>query len=46
MASVLMPDPDRSAWDNLQWCRRLETFGENDAALFASGPCGEVDALW
>lgn len=35
---------DRS-WDTLQWKRRLETFGPNDAPTLATGPKGEVDAI-
>ena len=46
MASVRMSDPDRSPWDRLQWFRKLETFGENNAAVLASGPGGETNALW
>lgn len=46
MASVQTPDLDRSSLDQLQWYRKLETFGENDAVVLASGPCGETKALW
>ena len=46
MSSVAMTKNDRSAWDDLQWRRRLETFGDNDASVLQSGPNGEVDAIW
>lgn len=46
MSSVAMTKNDCSAWDDLQWRRRLETFGENDASILQSGPNGEVDAIW
>jgi len=32
-------------WDELQWRRRLETFGDDDAPIIASGPKGEVDGV-
>ncbi|KAL6720560.1 hypothetical protein ACLMJK_002484 [Lecanora helva] len=38
-----MTKTDLSSWDNLQWRRRLETFGANDAPIVASGPGGETD---
>lgn len=44
MASVRTSDPGRSSL--VQWYRELETFGEDDAAIPASGPCGETDDLW
>ena len=37
---------DGSQWDQLQWRRRLETFGDNDSSVLASGPNGEIDAVW
>ncbi|CAD6581426.1 MAG: hypothetical protein ASARMPREDX12_000459 [Alectoria sarmentosa] len=36
---------DWSSWDELQWRRRLETFGDNDASILASGPNGEIDTV-
>lgn len=32
--------------DAMQWRRRLETFGSDDAAIVAAGPGNEVDAVW
>ena len=41
-----MTKTDWSSWDRLQWRRRLETFGDNDASVLASGPNGEIDHVW
>jgi len=41
-----MTTTDYSAWDDLRWRRRLETFGENDEPVLAAGPKGEVDGVW
>ena len=41
-----MTRTDWSSWDNLKWRRRLETFGDHDASVLASGPGGETDAVW
>lgn len=43
---MAMTKTDWSSWDELQWRRRLETFGDNDASVLATGPTGEVDAVW
>ncbi|KAF6217934.1 hypothetical protein HO133_006346 [Letharia lupina] len=40
-----MTKTDWSSWDKLQWRRRLETFGDNDASIVASGPNGEIDTV-
>lgn len=40
-----MTKTDWSSWDELRWRRRLETFGNNDAAVLASGPNGEVGVV-
>ena len=40
-----MTKTDRSSWDRLEWRRRLETFGDNDASVLASGPNGEIDGV-
>jgi len=34
-----------TAWDSLQWRRRLERFGEDDGPIIAAGPDGEVDGI-
>ena len=41
-----MTKTDWSSWDKLQWRRRLETFGDNDASILAAGPDGEIDTVW
>ena len=41
-----MTSTDWSQWDKLQWRRRLETFGDNDASVLATGPKGELDGVW
>lgn len=46
MSSAIMAKADASAWDELHWRRRLETFGDRDQAVFASGPNGEIDNVW
>lgn len=46
MTSVQMIKTDWSSWDDLHWRRRLETFGKDDSPLVATGPNGEVDAVW
>lgn len=32
-------------WSNMQWRRRLETFGSDDGPVIASGPKAEVDSI-
>ena len=46
LSSVAMTSTDWSQWDKLQWRRRLETFGDNDASVLATGPNGDFDAVW
>ena len=46
MSSATMTKADGSAWDEMQWRRRLETFGEDDGPVIASGPKGEIDGVW
>lgn len=43
MTSVVM---SKTTVDAMQWRRRLETFGSDDAAIVAAGPGNEVDAVW
>ncbi|KAL1637880.1 hypothetical protein SLS56_000437 [Neofusicoccum ribis] len=40
-----MSTKDLSQWDELKWRRRLETFGDDDGPVVASGPKGEFDAV-
>lgn len=37
---------NNSKWTALEWRRRMETFGKDDNPVLASGPRGEVDAIW
>ncbi len=46
LSSVLTTNSDSSAWGDLQWRRRLETFGDNDTPVLSAGPNGEVDGIW
>lgn len=32
-------------WSDLQWRRRIETFGDDDGPVMATGPKGEVDSV-
>ncbi len=45
LSNVIMSKTDWSSWNELQWRRRLETFGDNDASVLASGPAGEIDSV-
>ncbi|MCJ1379533.1 hypothetical protein MMC17_002634 [Xylographa soralifera] len=40
-----MTKKDWSSWDKLDWRRRLETFGEDDGPIIATGPKGEIDGV-
>jgi acid phosphatase len=45
--SIAMTDKSQSsAWSDLEWRRRIETFGDNDEPSIAKGPAGEVDGVW
>jgi acid phosphatase len=33
-------------WDNLEFQRRLETFGKGGKAVLAAGPGGKIDGVW
>lgn len=41
-----MTKTDWSTWDELQWRRRMETFGDDDRPVLAAGPEGAVDTVW
>ncbi|KAI9818593.1 MAG: hypothetical protein M1832_004366 [Thelocarpon impressellum] len=45
MSSILMNQAGGSSWDKLEWRRRLETFGQDDGPVVASGRRGEVDSI-
>ena len=46
LTSIAMTKADGSSWSDLQWRRRLETFGEEDDSVIAQGANGEVDGIW
>lgn len=46
LVNIVLTDDDESGWNGLKWRRRLETFGNGDTPVRASGPKGQVDALW
>ena len=41
-----MTQPDASSWSDLQWRRKLETFGDDGNPALAAGPGGETDGIW
>lgn len=46
LRSVALTDDLTTAWDTLNWRRRLETFGEaDDRSMVAAGPSGGVDGV-
>ncbi|KAI4123867.1 MAG: hypothetical protein LQ347_005979 [Umbilicaria vellea] len=45
MSSILMTKTEGSSWNELQWRRRIETFGIDDGPVIAAGPRGEIDAV-
>ena len=46
LTSIAMTRADGSSWSDLQWRRRLETFGEDDDSVIAQGANGAVDGIW
>jgi acid phosphatase len=41
-----MATPDLTKWDGFTYRRRLETFGDDDSPVVATGPEGEYDNIW
>lgn len=39
-------DNGLATWDKFQWRRTMETFGQKDEPVVATGPGGEVDGIW
>jgi hypothetical protein len=37
---------NHGVWDNLAFQRRLETFGKNGEAVFATGLGNNIDGVW
>lgn len=46
LRSVILGSGDHSKWDEMQYRRRLETFGIDDGPVVAAGPKGEFDSIW
>ena len=41
-----MTGADGSAWDEMRWKRRLETFADDDSPVLAAKKREEADAIW
>ncbi len=41
-----MTNSDWSGWDEMQWRRRLETFGDDDGPVLAAKNYKEADTVW
>ena len=46
LSSIVMSEDNARGWSQLEWRRRLETFGEDDGPVIGSGSKGEVDSVW
>jgi acid phosphatase len=46
MVQAAASKQDMSTWDGFQWRRKMEAFGNNDEAIIATGPGGEIEAIW
>lgn len=44
-SSVVMTNTDWSSWNDFQWRRRIETFGDDDRPVLAAGTEGKVDTV-
>ncbi|KAJ6121129.1 hypothetical protein N7523_005409 [Penicillium sp. IBT 18751x] len=45
MVQAAASKQDMSTWDGFQWRRKMEAFGDNDEAIIATGPGGEIEAI-
>ncbi|KAF2103848.1 phosphoglycerate mutase-like protein [Rhizodiscina lignyota] len=45
MRGVILGSEDHSKWDVMEYRRRLETFGQDDGPIVASGPGSEFDSI-
>ena len=46
MVQMAAADGGLATWDNFQWRRKMETFGQKNEPVVATGPGGEVDGIW
>lgn len=46
MVQMAAGNQDLSSWNGFQWRRKMEAFGDNDEAIVATGPGGEIEAMW
>lgn len=46
MVQMAASRQDLQSWDGFQWHRKMEAFGGNDEAVVATGPRGEIEAIW
>ena len=46
MRSMVAIQDDLSEWDTMKWRRQIETFGNSDVAVPASGPGGDIGQIW
>lgn len=46
MVQMAAGNQDLSSWNGFQWRRKMEAFGDNDEAVVATGPGGEIEAMW
>lgn len=46
MIQMAASKQELSSWDGFQWRRKMEAFGDNDEAVVAVGPGGEIEAMW
>lgn len=46
MVQMAASRQDLGTWDNFQWRRRMETFGQRDEPVVALGPGGDMEGIW
>lgn len=46
MTQMAASSDDLSRWNNFDWKRTMETFGDKDEAIVAKGVSGEIEAIW
>jgi hypothetical protein len=46
MRSMVAIQDDVSEWGTMKWRRQIETFGNSDVAVPASGPGGDIGQIW
>ncbi|KAF2492043.1 phosphoglycerate mutase-like protein [Lophium mytilinum] len=45
LKASILATPDLTKWDGLTYRRRIETFGDDDGPIVATGPSGEFDSI-